>query len=172
MIPGFENYNERVREPDGFYLPNAARERIFKTASGKAQFHRSCACHTHDLRPGQFLMMTIRSHDQYNTTIYGLDDRYRGIENERRVVLLNATTCKKPNLEQGQVVDLISHFQGEERIARRFIVVPYPHPAPLRRHLFSRSQRARADRQRGREEQHAGFEVGCDHDSTCSRKCR
>jgi anaerobic selenocysteine-containing dehydrogenase len=124
VIPGFEDYNRRVREPEGFYLPNAARERTFKTASGKAQFSVHAVPH-HDLLPGQYMMMTIRSHDQYNTTIYGLDDRYRGIYNERRVVMLNPDDMKEAHLEQGQVVDLISHFQGEERVARRFIVVPF-----------------------------------------------
>jgi anaerobic selenocysteine-containing dehydrogenase len=73
-------------------------------------------------------MMTIRSHDQFNTTIYGLDDRYRGIRNERRVVLLNAEDMREAGLAEGAVVDLIGHFEGEERIARRFIVVPYSIP--------------------------------------------
>jgi molybdopterin-dependent oxidoreductase alpha subunit len=127
VVVGFENYNERVRRPGGFYLPNLARERQFKTASGKAQF----TVHDlprHELAPGQFLMMTIRSHDQFNTTIYGLDDRYRGIRNERRVVLLNPADIKEAGLSEGAVVDLIGHFEGEERIARRFIVVPYSIP--------------------------------------------
>jgi anaerobic selenocysteine-containing dehydrogenase len=74
------------------------------------------------------MMMTIRSHDQFNTTIYGLDDRYRGVRNERRVVFLNVEDMKELALEEGQVVDLVSHFEGEERIARRFIVVPYSIP--------------------------------------------
>ena len=76
VIEGFENYNRRVREPSGFYLPNAARERQWQTHNGKANFtvHQ---LPQHDLQDGQFLMMTIRSHDQYNTTIYGLQDRYR-----------------------------------------------------------------------------------------------
>jgi molybdopterin-dependent oxidoreductase alpha subunit len=127
VIVGFENYNERVRHPGGFYLPNLAREREFKTASGKAQF----TVHDlprHALAPGQFLMMTVRSHDQFNTTIYGLDDRYRGIRNERRVVLLNPEDIRDAGLSEGSVVDLIGHFEGEERIARRFIVVPYSIP--------------------------------------------
>jgi anaerobic selenocysteine-containing dehydrogenase len=88
VIDGFENYNQRVREPAGFYLPNDARERVWKTASGKAQFSVHPTPRM-ELAPGQFLMMTMRSHDQYNTTIYGLDDRYRGIYNERRVVMLH-----------------------------------------------------------------------------------
>ncbi len=126
-IPGFEDYNRRVRAPGGFYLPNAAREGVFLTATNKAIF----TVHElprHELAPGEFLMMTMRSHDQFNTTIYGLDDRYRGIFNERRVVFLNAEDLKQSNLSAGQVVDLVSHFKGEERIARRFIVVPYQIP--------------------------------------------
>jgi molybdopterin-dependent oxidoreductase alpha subunit len=127
VIPGFDDYNRRVREPGGFYLPNAAREREFKTATGKAQF----TIHPlpqHELAPGQFLMLTMRSHDQFNTTIYGLDDRYRGIFNERRVVLLNEADIAAAGLRAQQVVDLVSHFEGEERIARRFIIVPYQLP--------------------------------------------
>jgi molybdopterin-dependent oxidoreductase alpha subunit len=127
VIPGFENYNLRVREPGGFYLPNAARDGEFMTATGKANF----TVHEiprHSLAPGQFLMMTIRSHDQFNTTIYGLDDRYRGILNERRVVMLNPEDINEAGLAAGQVVDLTSHFEGEERHARRFIVVPYSIP--------------------------------------------
>jgi molybdopterin-dependent oxidoreductase alpha subunit len=127
VIPGFEDYNGRVRQPGGFYLQNGARERKFKTATGRAQF----TIHPlprHELKDGQFLMMTIRSHDQFNTTIYGLDDRYRGIYNGRRVVLLNPEDIKEAGLAQGQTVDLISHFEGEERTASRFVVVPYSIP--------------------------------------------
>jgi anaerobic selenocysteine-containing dehydrogenase len=73
-------------------------------------------------------MMTMRSHDQYNTTIYGLDDRYRGIHGGRRVVLLNAEDMKDAGLTAGQIVDLTSHFEGEERTAHRFLVIPYSIP--------------------------------------------
>ena len=127
VLPGFDDYNRRVRKRGGFYLPNGARVRDFKTKSGKAQF----TVHElpqHELAPGQFLMLTMRSHDQFNTTVYGLDDRYRGIFNERRVVLLNAADIEAVGLHAQQVVDLVSHFEGEERIARRFIVVPYEIP--------------------------------------------
>jgi molybdopterin-dependent oxidoreductase alpha subunit len=126
-IPGFEDYNRRVRAPGGFYLPNAAREGVFLTSTGRANF----TVHElprHHLAPGQFLMMTVRSHDQFNTTIYGLDDRYRGVYNERRVVFLNPADVAEQNLSAGQVVDLVSHFEGETRVARRFLVVPYPVP--------------------------------------------
>ncbi|MBS2031856.1 MAG: FdhF/YdeP family oxidoreductase [Deltaproteobacteria bacterium] len=127
VIPGFERYNARVRQAGGFYLPNAAREGVFKTDIGKARFtvHPLPAL---KLEPGQLLMMTVRSHDQYNTTIYGLDDRYRGIRHGRRVVFLNAADIDALGLHAGQVVDLTSHFQGEARVAKRFVVVPYNIP--------------------------------------------
>jgi len=127
VIPGFEDYNRRVRVPGGFYLPNLAREGTFKTSTGKANFtvHELPG---HQLAPGQLMMMTMRSHDQFNTTIYGLDDRYRGIFNERRVVFLNPSDVEEQGLSAGQVVDLVSHFEGETRTARRFIVVPYRIP--------------------------------------------
>jgi molybdopterin-dependent oxidoreductase alpha subunit len=127
VVPGFDDYNRRVRAAGGFYLPNAARVREFKTATGKAQFtvHELPRW---ELAPGEFLMLTMRSHDQFNTTIYGLDDRYRGIFNERRVVLLNPMDIEEHGLHAQQVVDLFSHFDGEERVARRFLVVPYQIP--------------------------------------------
>lgn len=127
VVPGFEDYNERVRQPGGFYLPNPVRRREFKTKDGLAHFtvHPLPAI---DLQPDEFLMMTMRSHDQFNTTIYGLDDRYRGIHNGRRVVFLNADDIRLSRLQGGQLVDLISRFNGEERIARSFRVVPYNIP--------------------------------------------
>ena len=127
VIPGFEDYNERVRQPGGFYLPNAARNRVFNTKTGKANF----TVHEfpqHDLGPDQFLMMTIRSHDQFNTSVYTENDRYRGISDGRRVVFLNEEDIAGAGLRARQVVDLVSHFEGEERIARQFIVVPYDIP--------------------------------------------
>jgi anaerobic selenocysteine-containing dehydrogenase len=127
VVPGFDDFNARVAAPDGFYLPNAARERIWNTSTGKANFsiNEISRIQLHD---GQFLMMTIRSHDQYNTTIYGLDDRYRGIENERRVVFINAADMEEQGLKSGDAVDLVSHFEGEERVAPHFLVVPYEIP--------------------------------------------
>jgi anaerobic selenocysteine-containing dehydrogenase len=73
-------------------------------------------------------MMTIRSHDQFNTSVYSSNDRYRGISGGRRVVFLNEDDINLMRLTKGQVVDLISHFEGEERIARKFVVVPYSIP--------------------------------------------
>jgi molybdopterin-dependent oxidoreductase alpha subunit len=127
VVPGFEAFNRRVREPGGFYLPNGPREGRFTTSDGKAHFTVHPLPRI-ELGPGQLVMMTIRSHDQYNTTLYGLDDRYRGIRNGRRVVMLNPEDMKELGLSEGQVVDLTSHFQGETRVARRFVVVLYRIP--------------------------------------------
>ena len=127
VIPGFDNYNERVRQKGGFYLPNGAREGKYNTSDKKAQFTAN-AVPEHRLEKGQYLMMTIRSHDQYNTTIYGLHDRYRGIHNERRVVLMNKADMEEAGLQSQQVVNLRSHYNGEERVAYRFLVVPYDIP--------------------------------------------
>jgi len=127
VIDGFDNYNERIREPGGFYLPNAPRERTFATDSGKAEFKPSVLERTR-IDPGQLLLTTIRSHNQFNTTIYSFDDRYRGIDGGRRVVLMNDQDILAMNLKAGQVVDLTSHFDDGERHADRFIVVPYPIP--------------------------------------------
>ncbi len=127
VVPGFERYEERVRAPGGFYLPNGPRAGVFETGSGKARFTAS-RFEAQRLEPGQLLMMTVRSHDQYNTTIYGLEDRYRGLSGDRRVVLLNPEDLRERGLAPGQVVDLFSHFRGEVRVARRFVTVPYDLP--------------------------------------------
>jgi molybdopterin-dependent oxidoreductase alpha subunit len=127
VISGFENFNQRVQAPGGFYLPNTARDRIWKTKTGKANFTVH-AVPQHKLQGGELLMMTIRSHDQYNTTIYGLDDRYRGLYHERRVVLMHADDMKARDLKSGDVVNLTSHFEGEERVAPHFITVEYSVP--------------------------------------------
>ena len=126
-IPGFENYNARVRVGGGFYLPNCNREGRFDTATQKAAFTVSDYAPT-ALAAGELLMMTIRTHDQFNTTIYGLDDRYRGIYNERRVILMNQGDISGLGFAGGDVVDLINDSYGVERTAHRFIIVPYPIP--------------------------------------------
>ena len=126
-IPGFGDYNKRLRDPGGFYLPNCNRDGTFNTTSKKAHFNIS-PVHTIHLHEGELLMMTIRSHDQFNTTIYGLNDRYRGIYKERRVILMNQGDMDRRNLKQGDVVDIYNHHGGVERVAHKFIVVPYPIP--------------------------------------------
>jgi molybdopterin-dependent oxidoreductase alpha subunit len=126
VIPGFERFNERVAAGP-FYLPNKARDGIFETTPGKAVF-TSHPLPDNDLPDGQFALMTMRSHDQFNTTIYGLDDRYRGIYNGRRVVFLHAEDVRELGLVAGQIVDLTSHFGGVERTAAHFMVTPYDIP--------------------------------------------
>ena len=134
VIPGCEDYNARVRRPDGFQLPHPPRDsREFPTATGRAGFF------TYPLRwvevpPGRLILQTLRSHDQYNTTVYGLDDRYRGVSGGRRVVLVNPDDIDRLGLSDGAHVDLVSEFTGpdgvaSERRAEDFLVVAYPTPA-------------------------------------------
>lgn len=123
-INGFEDYNKRVRNPGGFYLPNGARERKFNTHNGKANFTVN-AVPSKTVADNHLIMMTIRTHDQYNTTIYGMDDRYRGILNERRVVLMNEEDMKARSLKQLDVVNLVGHYKGKKRHANQFKVVKY-----------------------------------------------
>ena len=128
VIPGFNNYNERVRNKGGFYLPNNARNNNFApTHTGKANFTLNEASDL-ELKENEFIMMTVRTHDQYNTTIYGLDDRYSGVLNERRVVFMNQDDMNAQGLKKMDVVNLISHFEGEQRVAKRFLVIPYSIP--------------------------------------------
>jgi molybdopterin-dependent oxidoreductase alpha subunit len=123
VIAGFDDFNARIRH-DVFYLPNDARDRRkFNNKEGKAKFIISDLT-AHNLAPGQYLMTTVRSHDQFNTTIYGLNDRYRGVYNGRRVIFMNADDISAAGLQQGQLVDLTSHYKNETRIARHFMVAP------------------------------------------------
>jgi len=128
-IPGFKNYNQRVRIDGGFYLPNNARENNFKpTHTGKANFSVNSPSDI-VLEKNQFMMMTVRTHDQYNTTIYGLNDRYRGVLNERRVIFMNPEDMKSLGLKKLDLVDLTSHFNNQKREAKGFLAVPYSIPA-------------------------------------------
>lgn len=126
-IPGFENYNKKVREKGGFYLPNCNRAGTYNTPSSKAHFSIAPITVTH-LQADELLMMTIRSHDQFNTTIYGLNDRYRGVFNERRVIFMNLTDIKMRGLKTGDIVDLHNYHDGIERVARKFFIVAYDIP--------------------------------------------
>jgi len=125
-IPGFEDYNTRIKSESGFYLPNPPRDsRTFKTKNGLANFI------SNDLsfaKSSDFMMMTIRSHDQYNTTIYGLDDRYRGIKNGRRVVLMNENDMSKHGFPKDSLVDLSSEMKSGLIVSPKWFVVPYDIP--------------------------------------------
>lgn len=129
VIPGFKDYNKRIREPGGFYLPNAPREGRFdnKAHNNKAIFTVS-PIPSHTLADDEYRMTTIRSHDQFNTTIYGNEDRYRGIHNGRRVIFMNPADIARAGLKDGDEVDLFNYFNGKERVAHLFRVVAYNIP--------------------------------------------
>jgi molybdopterin-dependent oxidoreductase alpha subunit len=124
----FRDYNRRLDVPGGFYLGNAARERRWNTATGKAHFVVS-AIPDLTLPEGQLRLMTIRSHDQFNTTVYALDDRYRGVAGTREVVFLNPADLAARGLSDGSAIDVTSHFQdGRTRAVRGFRAVAYDIP--------------------------------------------
>lgn len=124
VIPGFEDFNARA--PGGFALPNAPRdERRFPTATGRANFTVN-ELEVLEVPPGRLLLQTVRSHDQYNTTVYGLDDRYRGVRAGRRVVFVHPDDLAERGLADGDVVDLVSEWPDGERTAEGFRVVSYP----------------------------------------------
>ena len=127
VIPGFEKYNARVRQPGGFFLPNPPRERRFPTSDGLARFTVSSIA-PFTLLDGQLAMTSIRSHDQFNTTVYELNDVYRGIFGSRRVILMNSDDIGLLGLKNGEIVDITSHFTDRERTIERFVVVPYEIP--------------------------------------------
>ncbi len=123
MVPGFEDFNRRI-DRDIFYLPNAARNREFKTTSGRAQFS-VVDIPDLGLDPDELLLTTVRSHDQFNTTIYGEDDRYRGVFGGRRVIFLNRDDIRRLALDDAPFVDVTSLYDGHARIMRRVQVVPH-----------------------------------------------
>lgn len=127
VVSGFENFNTKIKQPSGFYLPNGARVRDFKTKTGKANFSIN-KLPDWKLKEGELVMMTIRSHDQFNTTIYGLDDRYRGVFNERRIIFMNREDMKLRSLEEHEVVHLKSEYNGVIREVDNFKVVGYDIP--------------------------------------------
>lgn len=128
VVPGFADYNQRVRQPNGFALPNPVREGGFATPSGKGHFSVHAPPEL-DLPPGHFWLTTIRSHDQFNTTIYDMNDRYRGVYGHRYVVFMAPDDVQAQGLRAGARVQLTSHFRGEERVLTGFVIVPYDIPS-------------------------------------------
>lgn len=128
VIPGFEDFNQRIQRPGGFALPNPPRDsRRFPTDIGRARL----TVNTFEpvvVPAGRLLLQTLRSHDQFNTTVYGLDDRYRGVHRGRRVVFVNPHDLAERGLSDGDHVDLVSEWRDGERRAPRFRVVAYPTP--------------------------------------------
>jgi len=127
VVPGFDRFNERVREAGGFRLPNAARERSFATSDGRARLTVNPLTGVR-LARGEFLLMTIRSHDQFNTTVYGMDDLYRGIYGERDVIFMSVDDIREAGLADGDRIDVTSDSGGVTRTIRAFRVVEYDIP--------------------------------------------
>jgi len=127
VIPGFENFNERVLQHSGFYLPNPAKTRVWETPTGKAAFGLS-KMDVFQAAPGRLTLQTLRSHDQFNTTIYGSNDRYRGISNARRIVFVNPDDLAERGLAPCSLVDLTSIWGEERRTAKAFTAIPYEMP--------------------------------------------
>ncbi len=137
VFPDFHNFNQRVAVPGGFRLRNAASERVWETPSGKASFyapavprdtpsHQARARHQDQL---VFTLLTTRSHDQYNTTIYGMDDRYRGVYGQRRVVFIHAQDIRALGMKDGDWVDIHTVWSDDQpRSAERFRLVAYDIP--------------------------------------------
>ncbi len=128
VITGFKDYNQRIEKGKEFYLPNNARDGNFSNLPGGRAKFSICSLPDHAIAEDEFLLTTIRSHDQFNTTIYGLDDRYRGIYNERRVVFMNEADMQKYGLQNLDLIDLFSHYGNVERSVRKFHVIPYKIP--------------------------------------------
>ena len=129
VVPGFDDYELRVRRPGGFVLPHPPRDsRTFETSSGRAEFGVSPLT-TIQVEPGQLVLQTLRSHDQFNTTIYGLNDRYRGIHNGRRVLFVNQADIAAMGFEAGDLVDIHAVWDdGRDRCAPGFRLVGYNTP--------------------------------------------
>lgn len=129
VVPGCADYNRRVRQRNGFVLPHPPRDaREFRTATGRANFAVNELSWL-PVPPGRLILQTLRSHDQYNTTIYGLEDRYRGIHGGRRVVLVNAGDLAELGFADGELVDLVSEWSdGVERRVEGFRLVAYSTP--------------------------------------------
>jgi len=128
VVPGFDQFNRRVRHPGGFALPHGPRDsRTFATPSGRAEFAVTHAAPV-ERAPGTLTLQTLRSHDQYNTTIYGFDDRYRGISGNRDVIMVNPTDLVELGLEDGELVDIVALFDDRDRRVCGFRVVAYPTP--------------------------------------------
>jgi molybdopterin-dependent oxidoreductase alpha subunit len=130
VVPGCQTYEVNVSRPGGFLLPHPPRDsRTFPTDSGRAEFTVSTIEALH-VPPGHLILQTLRSHDQFNTTIYGFSDRYRGIEGGRRVVFVNPRDIEELGFQDGEIVDLVTHWEGDDHLrrVRAFRIVSYQTP--------------------------------------------
>lgn len=133
VVPGFDDYDDRARLDGGFYLPNGAKDREWNTPNGRANFSAAPLSIFEPIDPSRLVLQTSRSHDQFNTTIYGLDDRYRGVTGHRRNLYLHPDDMERRGIEALDKVDITSFFTAEdgtveERHVERFIAVPYDTP--------------------------------------------
>jgi formate dehydrogenase major subunit len=126
-VPGFEDFNARVRRPGGFVLPHGPRDsRTFSTPSGRAEFSIAELAYV-KCPPGRLILQTMRSHDQFNTTIYSLNDRYRGIKKGREVLFVNPADLAELGFVDGDHVDVHSEYvDGRDRVLRNWRIVEYP----------------------------------------------
>jgi anaerobic selenocysteine-containing dehydrogenase len=126
VLDGFEDFNRRARHPHGFRLAQPARERVFETPSGRAEFSAAPLPQDVDAGEGRLVLTTIRSHDQFNTSIYSNDDRYRGLKGLRTVVFMNDGDMKERGLADFDLVDITSHSRdGSERAVYGYRAVRY-----------------------------------------------
>ncbi len=126
VVPGFEDFNERIQEPGGFTLPNPVNRGVYPTPSGKAVFSINALAWL-ETPPGHLILQSLRSHDQWNTIPYALNDRYRGIHNARHIVMVNPDDIAELGFQDGDQVDIVSVWKdGTERRARNFTLVGYP----------------------------------------------
>ncbi len=128
IVPGFAPYNIQVRQPGGFYLPNDTKRRVWNTPSNKAEFG-AADMDQFEVADGHLVLQTLRSHDQYNTTIYGLNDRYRGIGMGRRIIFLNPEDMATRDISPVSLVDITSYWNDGERHVEKFYAIPYDIPA-------------------------------------------
>lgn len=127
VLPDFKDFEERVQKRGGFYLPNAVKARVFNTHNGKAQLTLNPLSPI-QLKPGELLLQTLRSHDQFNTTIYGENDRYRGIKGERRILFMHPEDMRERGIQAEDPLNITSHHEGKTRRAELFLAIPYATP--------------------------------------------
>ncbi len=128
VVPGFHAYEDRVAQPGGFMLPRGPHDsRTFPTKTGKARFTVNEITSV-EVPEGHLLLQTVRAHDQFNTTVYGLDDRYRGVSGGRKVIFVNAEDLASLEIADGTTVDIVSVWSDGERRVTGFRVVSYPTP--------------------------------------------
>ena len=164
VVPGCESYEVNVARPGGFVMPHPPRDsRTFTTKSGRAEFTVS-TIEALQVPPDHLILQTLRSHDQFNTTIYGFSDRYRGIERGRHVVFVNPQDIEELGFRDGDLVDLVTHWEGDDHVRRAhaFRIVAYQTPRGSAAAYYPETILAGSARLDGTGQQYPDLEVG-DH---------